>query len=415
MTKYIYKAKKGLEHIIEGSIEADNKEEALNLLIEQGLFPVNIVDAGEYRPSAETTPVEAERPRKGKKRRRNISSKEMLNFIQKLATLSRAKVELLSSLKILYDQTENAKFQDVILDIYNTIKEGQTFSDGLLRHPNVFSPLFINIIKAGEASGRLDISLNQISDFMSRDESLKTKVFIALAYPILLIFVGAASIFILINFVIPRLKPIFENLGSDLPVITKVVLSFSSASAKNVWIVIGAIALVLFSIASSSKGKAVFDKFVDKLKRSIPLVKGMIKNQELAHFSRALAMLLKSGVPALRSLEIATPGIGDAKLRDDLKKVCRAIASGQEVSKSMEAYTDLPPFFIKMIAVGEQSGRLVDCLDEISASYTQQTEADIALVTSLIEPVLILIMGIILGAIVLSILLPTFQITQIVR
>ncbi|MBM3245277.1 MAG: type II secretion system F family protein [Candidatus Omnitrophica bacterium] len=412
MPKFVYKAKKGLEDVFEGMIEADSKEQALNLLIDQGLFPINIVDESEYVP--EKKGVLQREGKKAKRRKKRISSKEILNFTQKLATLSRAKVELLSSLKILYEQTENAKFQDIILDVYNVIKEGKTFSEGLMRYPEIFSPLFINIIKAGEASGRLDISLDQITDFLYRDESLKTKVYVALAYPALLLLVGIASVFVLINFVIPRLLPIFESLGKDLPLITKIVLNLSFISSKNIWVFFTAAGIFLVFTTYSAKGKALFKELLGKLKRGFPIVRRLTKNQELAHLSRALAMLLKSGVPALKSLEIATPGIDDPKLREDFKKVCRAVAAGQELSKSMETYTNLPPFFIKMIAVGEQSGRLTDVLGEISASYTQQTEADVAMITSLIEPVLILIMGIILGAIVLAILLPTFQITQIV-
>lgn len=415
MPRYIYKAKKGLEQVIEGSIEANSPDEVVNLLAGQGLFLLKIQDEAEYAASRKDTFLEPKKAVKVKLKRKKISTKEILNFTQKLATLIRAKVELMSSLKILYDQSENLVFQDVILDVYNTIKEGGTFSEGLLKHPKVFSSLFINIIRAGEASGRLDTSLEQISDFLYRDEALKTKVYVALAYPALLLCVGAASVFVLINFVIPKLKPIFESLGRDLPLITQIVLGTSSFSSKNLWVLLVIIVVFVLFINYTSAGKDVLKNIRILIRTKLPIVKRLTKNQELAHLSRALAMLLKSGVPALKSLEVVTPSIGDPKLRDGLSKVCRAIASGQEVSKSMENYTNLPAFFIKMVAVGEQSGRLVDVLDEISQSYTQQTEADIAVITSLIEPVLILIMGLILGTIVLSILLPTFQITQIVK
>jgi len=413
MEKFVYRAKRGLEEIIEGVIDADTKEEAVSILLERGVFPVSIIkysEAQQAQPEAIVLPVKV-----SKKIRKKISSKEILGFTRQLATLIRAKVELLSSLRILYEQTDNLKFQEVILDINTTIKEGKTFSEALSHHPNVFSSIFISIIKAGEASGRLDTSLEQISEFMYREESLKAKIYVALAYPALLLFVGFSSIFVLINFVIPKLKPIFESIGKELPLITKVILNFSTISGKNVWITLTVIAGFIFFSIYTPQGKKLFKKITDFLKRNTPVVKRLTKNQELAHFSRALAMLLRGGVPALRSLEISTPSIGDARLREQFKKVCYSVAAGKGLSKSMEAYTSLPVFFTKMIAVGEESGSLAGVLDEISQSYTEQIESDIALLTSLIEPVLILILGLILGTIVLAILLPTFQITQMVR
>jgi len=411
MTRFLYKAKKGVDEVIEGVIEAESKEEALNILLGKGLFTTSIT---------EYTAIEVERPkvekiRKIKKTKKKISSKEILTFTQKLTTLIRAKVELLSSLWILYEQTDNIKFQEVILDIYNNIKGGKTFSQSLEHFPKIFSPIFVNLIKAGEASGRLDSSFEEISEFMYREENLRTKIYVALAYPVLLLFIGLASIFILINFVIPRLKPIFEGLGKDLPLITKIILHFSSISYKNVWItLVFIVALFIFGVYTP-KGNYFFRDLIEKLKRSMPIVKRLTKNQELAHFSRALAMLLKGGVPALRSLEIATPSIGNPELREEFKRVCYEVAAGGGLSKSVETFTSLPVFFIKMLAVGEESGRLVEVLEEIAQSYTQQIETDIALITSLIEPIFILVLGIILGTIVLSILLPTFQITQIVH
>jgi type II secretory pathway component PulF len=414
MERFVYKAKKGLEEVVEGTIDAENKEEVLSILLEKGLFPIFI---NKYTPAEVRPPSTVEKIHKIKRKKikKRISSKEILIFTQKLTTLIRAKVELLLSLRILYEQMDNIKFQEAVLDIYNTIKEGKTFSEALEHFPGVFSPLFVNLIKAGEASGRLDSSLEQISEFMFREESLRTKIYVALAYPMLLLFVGLASIFILINFVIPHLKPIFEGLGKDLPFITKVILNFSSISYKNIWIVITFIVVLFIFGLYSPKGNYFFRDLIERLKRGIPIVKRLTQNQELAHFSRALAMLLKGGVPALSSLEIATPSISNRKLREEFKKVCQGVASGQELSKCMEAFTRMPAFFIKMVQVGEESGRLTEVLEEIAQSYTQQIEADIALITSLIEPVLILALGIIMGGIVLSILLPTFQITQIVH
>ena len=408
MPKFLYRAKHGPEETLQGQIEASNREEVLQRLMAKGLFPISITEA--------VIKEKAKRKKFQLKIGHNrVKTSELLVFTRKLATLTRAKVELLPSLKILYEQTENTFFRSVILDIYNATKEGKHFSESLSRYPNIFQSLYINIIRAGEASGHLDASLDQISEFMHREESLKSKVLVALAYPGLLLMVGLTSIFVLINFVIPKLRPIFEGIGKkDLPVITKIVLNISLISNKIWWIALLAI-IVLIMFFYYQKGAPYFKSILRKIKSTLPVLKTLSQNQELAHFSRSLSLLLKSGVPALRSLEIITPSIEKDSLREELKKVCHDVASGQSIAQSMESSTGLPSFFIKMIAVGEESGRLSEVLDEMSMSYTQQIESDIALISSLIEPVLILALGIVLGTIVLSILLPTFQVTQIVR
>lgn len=407
MPKFCYKAKKGVDQTLEGYLEAENKDAALEKLIRQGLFPISISEAG--------TDAVRLRTQKTKRCRGRISSGEILNFTQKLTTLIRARVDLLSSLRILHEQSENGRFKEVILELYNTTKEGKPFSESLEKFPRQFRPLFIAIVRTGEASGKLDFALEQISEFMVREENLKNKVSVALAYPTLLVLVGLASIFVLMNFVIPRLKPILSGLDKELPFITQIILNMSALSNK-VWfisllLVIAAICYLLYH----HKGKVFLKRILIYLRFNLPVVKRLTRNQELANFSRALSLLLKGGVPALESLYIAIPSLVTFRLKQELTRVSEEVAQGQSLYKSMDSYTSLPKFFIKMVAVGEESGRLGEVLEEISHSYTQSLEKDIAIVTSLIEPVFILILGLILGTIVLSILLPTFQITQMVR
>lgn len=406
--KFIYKAKKGINETVDGIIEAQSQAEALNKLIAKELFPITITE------ETSTAQPLSRKPPKNKRVRKKINSWQILNFVQKLTTLVKAKVELLSSIRILYEQTENMLFKDVIYEIYSDIKEGKTFSDSLSRHPKIFSALFINIIKSGEASGRLDFALEQIDEYIYRQESLKNKISIALAYPILLLFVGIISIFMLINFVVPKLRPIFEGMGKDLPLITKFVLKVSDISNKN-WLWIIGLLILAGVIIYYQKGSVLVNNLKRKIKMNLPIVRRLLRNQELAHFSRSLSLLLNSGVSALKSIEVASLTVEDPVLRKQLNKVYEEVSSGQSLSKTMSDHTNLPDFFIKMVAVGEESGRLGEILNEISRSYTQQLETDIMLISSLLEPVLILALGAVLGLIILSILLPTFQITQFVR
>jgi type II secretory pathway component PulF len=414
MPTFAYKAKRGLEEMMEGTLIAENHDDALNKLVAQGLFPVSIDEMASPKAPPKRQKLRQQLFGAGKKSASKISSAEILNFTQKLTTLMRAKVELLAALKILYEQTENARFQAVIQEIYNITKEGKPLSESFLNFPSVFSPLFVNIVKAGETGGRLDQALEQIGSFMTRQESLKTKVRVALAYPTMLLAIGLLSIFILMNFVVPKLKPIFAGMGKDLPLITKVILKISELSNKTWWAIIAVTGIVIF-ILYRKKGAAFFQGIARNVKMNLPILKRMTRNQDLAHVASSLTLLLKSGVPALKALQVSAPTVEEPKLKKDLEAACADIAAGQSLSKSMQTVGGLPNFFTKMVAVGEESGRLTEVLEEISSSYVQQIEADIALITSLLEPILILFLGSILGVIVLSILLPTFQMTQVVR
>jgi len=415
MAEFIYKAKKGLEDTIEGTITAASRDDAVNRLLKEGLFPVSV----ELSVSAAVVPKAELRSKApgifsaiGFKKK--ITSREVLIFTQKLTTLIRAKVELLASLKILYEQTESARFKEIILELYNSTKKGATFSTSLKCFSNIFSPLYVNIVRSGEASGRMDSALEQIGEFLDREESMRAKILVAMAYPALLLSVGLVSIFVLINFVIPKLKPIFAGLGDKLPLITRVILNISAISHKS-WLWIFGIAVIVLALLYRQKGAPFFSRMGRRLKANLPVIKRLSKNQELTHFAKSLALLLNGGVSALTALEIATLTVENPKFRGELNMVYKEVSQGKRLSKSMQDFTSFPAFFIKMIAVGEESGRLGEVLEEISHSYTEQLESDIMLINSLIEPVLILGLGVILGTIVLAILLPTFQVTQMVR
>jgi type II secretory pathway component PulF len=410
--KFVYKAKKGLNEIVEGTVEAPNEDHALNNLTTQGLFPVSL-------KKADQKPEEAVAQSHGpfsqvKLSKKGIRSSDILLFTQNLLTLLRSKVALLSALNTIYEQNENARLKEIILHVYNDVKEGKTFSESLEAFPKVFSPLYVNMVKAGEATGMLDHSFKQITIYLARDEALKTKIKVALAYPVLLLVLGFCSIFVLITFVVPKLKPIFESERNDLPTLTKVVFGLSEFAQEHwMWFFIAAI--IVYALIYMRKGSSFFPTLARNLGMKIPLIKKIINNKELVNFSSSLSLLLNSGVPALSSLEISSRILDNQLLKEQMKKVYLEISAGQGLAKSMGEYTGLPRFFIKMLSVGEETGRLGEVLDEISFSCNQQLEADLAVVSALIEPILILFLGLVIGTIVLAVLLPTFQITQSVH
>ena len=414
MAQFAYTAKRGPNETLEGSIEADSQDAAVQRLVEQGLFPIRI--AARLSPGKPVPVASAPQPRAravlafGKR----ITSKEILVFTQKLTTLIRAQVDLLAAIRILQEQADEGRFKDMLLEVYQAVKEGKTFSESLARFPDVFSPLFVNIVRAGEASGKLDAALDQLTQSLGREEALKTKVRSALAYPVLLLLVGVGSIAVLINFVVPKLESLFLDLGGQLPLMTRFILTLSHVSRRSsLWLLLlggGAVGFFVWR-----QGGAALAQLAGRCIRRLPVVKRVADNQEMLHFASSLNLLLRSGVPALKSLQLVTPSLGDPRLRERMSLVCERVALGDSLSQSLQTQAAFSPFVVKMIAVGEESGKLDEVLEEIARSYLQQIEADIALISSLIEPVLILGMGSVLGTIVLSILLPIFEITQSVR
>jgi type II secretory pathway component PulF len=405
MPRFVYKAKKNLTEVTEGSIDAESQADAVSKLSVLGLFPVHIA------PESGVAAMPSSRPRQARPKR--VTQTDVLLFVKKMTTLTRARVEILSGLAIIHEQTENPVFRDVIQQLHAMAREGKSFSEALSRYPEYFSALFVHIIRAGEASGRLDAALEQINDFMSRDAAMRSRIRVALAYPSLLGGVGFLSVFVLMNFVVPRLRPLLEGLGRELPLTTRIVLQTSTLLNRS-WplVLLGVVGLV--AACFHPRGKAFLSLALGQVVRRIPVLRQLMTSQQLVQFTRALVLLLKSGVPALTAFELAVPTMEDPRLREGLTKACRAVADGGGIAKSLNLYAQLPDFFVKMIAIGEESGRLVEVLEEILASYSQQIEADIAVVTALLEPLLILVIGVVLGGIVLSILLPTFQITQFV-
>ncbi len=406
--KFAYKAKKGLDEIVEGTLDAQNEDQALGSLTDQGLFPVSLQKfepAGEG-PHAPSLPV--------KLSKKEIRSKDILLFTQNLLMLMRSKVPLLSALNTIYEQSDNARLKEIILHVYTDVKEGKIFSESLEGFPKVFSTLYVNMVKAGEATGMLDHSFKQITIYLAREEALKTKIKVTLAYPVLLLIMGFCSIFVLITFVVPKLKPIFDSERDSLPVLTKVVFGLSEFAQENwIWLLIAAV--IIYVLIYMRKGSSFFLIAARGLGMRIPLIKKIIDNKELVNFSSSLSLLLNSGVPALSSLEISSRILDNPLLKDQMKKVYLEVSAGQSLAKSMGEYTGLPKFFIKMLSVGEETGRLGEVLDEISFSCNQQLEADLSVVSALVEPILILFLGLIIGTIVLAVLLPTFQITQSVH
>ncbi len=407
MPTFTYLAKKNLNESVEGLIVADTQDNAVDKLIEMGLSPVRV----------EPLSVEDKAERSGRKAIFSfgrLSRKDLNIFTGQLKSLLRARVDLLKALSIIYGQAHKEKFKGLVLDLHSRVKNGATFSDALQKHRDFFPSLYVNLIKSGEASGRLDEVLEELDDFLSREEEFRMHIRTAMAYPILMISVGICVIFVLFSYVIPKLSTIFADFEYQLPFATQVMLSTSDFFKAWWWAIllgIFAVVFIVFQMSLNPRGKVK----LDWLKLHIPVAGDLALKQSLARFCRTLSLLVRSGLPVFQALSVAIPTLENAVFVKDLEIVRKEVLEGSSLASSMKKVAFFPPFLIQMLSVGEEGGRLEGVLNEVANIYTQETDATLKIITSLMEPVIILVLGLILGGIVLAMLLPIFQINLLIR
>jgi len=416
MPIYIYKAKKGPKEIVNGEIEADSESGAVSKIEGMGLMPMAVAakDAARARAPVAEAPEELSPAREKTKappravlraRPRDIDV-----FTRQLATLVRTNVPMLRSLTLIADETENKGFKGVVSDLERQVKEGKMLSEAMERYPGIFNNLYLNMVKSGEKGGVLDEVLRRLAEHREKAEEIRRKIQAAMAYPALMISVGIVTIFVMLTYFLPKLTGLFENMKQALPLPTRILMGISGFMSANwYWFVIVLVfaVVVLGKIKPGSKKKLFFDM----MKLHTPIIKKLVKNGEVAKFSRALELLLKNGIPIYESLELATDTLDNDALRDRLRGVQADImGKGSTLSESLKKIDIFPRFAVNMIAVGEESGKLDDSLAEIGDAYEREIQQAIKLITTLLEPLLILVVGAVVGFIVFAMLLPIFDV-----
>ena len=405
--EFKYKAKKNLNEIVQGTIQGASVEGVLEELQSQNLVPILV------EPVAAVSAVAVNRNLKasGGIKTGKYGLKQLGLFTQKLYNLINSRVELLSALRLLEKNADNRLEKILLSEIVRDIKEGVPFSVCLSHYPKYFPKLYVNIVHTGESTGRLKESLVQLLDYLRRLTDLKLKVKQALAYPIFMSVVGMGTIFVMLTFVLPRLAGMFDDFQAKLPLPTLILLSISHFLQSYWWVVIILIALLVFVAKLKRADK---ESVFSRLKYHLPLVKDIVYKQSVANFSRSLSLLLQSGVNLLSALVDAAPVIGNPVYIKQLEKVRKDISEGVPFSDALNKFKIFPDFFIQMVRVGEEGGRLDTVLADIAQSYEQEIEADLKTLSSLIEPAIILVLGLIIGAMVIAMLLPIFEMNSIV-
>jgi type II secretory pathway component PulF len=400
MPSYKYRAKKGSEGVIENIIEAHSEKEAVEKIIQLGFTPVRI-EIVEKKPAAESkTGLPARQL--GKIRFRQITI-----FTRQLAGLLKSGVPILTSLNIISDQSENVHLKEVLRGIHNGIKDGETFSSGLSGFPKIFPPLYIALVRTGEDSGALPGALLRIVDYREKQEEMLSRFRMALAYPVLMAVVGLGTIIFMLTFVMPRIMQIFVNMGQRLPLPTRILISLSEF-LRNWWFWVILFLIILFARRRLRAKSAKLPLSLFKL--HLPIFGKFILKAELSRFCRTLELLIKSGIPILNGIEIAVPVLNNEVLVNQLKLSYKDLEQGGSFGRSLKNSKLFPPFMSNLIIVGEESGRLDEALGEVAAFYERDTDELIRIMSSLLEPLMILVMGLIVGFIVVSMLLPIFDI-----
>lgn len=404
--EFKYKAKKNLNEIVEGKIEGANVEGVLEDLQIKGLVAI-YVEPVTTLPSAGSVNLKTSAKIKNGKYGLN----QLVLFTQKLYNLINSRVELLSALRLLEKNCDNRTEKVLLQEIIREIKDGVPFSTCLSGYPKYFPRLYVNIVHTGESTGKLKDALVQLLDYLRRLQDLKLKVKQALAYPIFMSLVGAGTIFVMLTFVLPRLAGMFDDFQAQLPLPTLILLKISGFLQSYWWVIIILIWLVVAALKMKRPGK---ESAFSRLKYHLPLVKGVVYKQSVANFSRSLSLLLQSGVNLLSALVDAGPVIGNPVYIAQLDLVRKDIAEGIPFSDALSKFKIFPDFFVQMVRVGEEGGRLDSVLADIAESYEKEIEADLKTLSSLIEPAIILVLGLVIGAMVIAMLLPIFNINSIV-
>ncbi len=393
--KYTAKDKTGRK--ISGLLEANDQNQAVDTLRKKELIPISLSEE------------------KGKKhlRAHKVKLDDLVVFSRQLATMVDSGIPLVQALSILGEQVENENFRQVILKIRQDIEEGASFCDALAKHVAVFSPLYINMVKAGEASGLLNEILDRLANYLEKTSALQRKVKSSLTYPIVVICMAIIiTIFLLVK-VVPTFKGIFDMLGGTLPLPTLILIGVSNAIRKSfIYLVLFFIGLVFVfrKWVATPNGRRIFDKYLLKL----PVFGELLRKVAIAKFSRTLSTLVRSGVPILNSLEIVAKTSGNKIVEESILQARVSIKEGEPIAGPLSASGVFPPMVVRMISVGEQTGELEKMLTKIADFYDEQVDAAVSAMTSLIEPLVIAFLGVVIGGIVISLFLPIFKITQLI-
>jgi len=405
MPQFTYRAKKGPEEIVEGVIDALSVDVAIEKVSQMGYLPIEVWEGGSHGAREEGGPGAG--PAVSAVRRR-VRARDITVFSRQLATLTKSGVPILRALLIISQQSDSAGLRTILAKVSADVREGKSFSESLAAWPRVFSSFYIAMVRSGEDSGALQEVLFRIARYRRKQEEMLARFRAALAYPLLMAVVGTGTVVFMFTYVLPKLIAVFDQIGQELPWATQVVLGISDFLQVNgLYLLIGVSVFIILALrAGATRAGRVF---FGSLSLRIPVVKTFILYNDLGRFCRTLEILIRSGIPILRALSVSVPVVTNEVLRKELGRCARDLEQGMSFGVSLQSVRRLPPFLVSLVSVGEESGKLDDALLEVADTYEAECDETMRILASLLEPAMILVMGLIVGFIVVAMLLPIFQ------
>lgn len=406
-TTFTYKVKDTQNKIVSGLLEADTQSAVAAKLRQMGYTVITIAEKTE-------APTVKDLLRRFKFFQR-VKSKDLAVFSRQFATMINAGLPITRCLSILAEQTNGDFLRKVILEVQKDVEGGQSLSVALSKHPKAFNNMFVSMVRAGEASGVLDQILLRIADHFQAEMELKGKIKSAMAYPVVMFAITILITFVMITFIVPIFAKMFKNLGGDLPFATKMLLNISGImnSIFGVFIFAGIIGAIFGfrAFKKTNQGRYIWDSF--KLK--MPIFGQLISKIALARFSRTLGTLISSGNPILNSLDIVADSVGNAVIGKAVLEARSSIKEGESIANQLAKSGAFPPMVIQMINVGEETGALETMCSKVADFYEKEVANTVEALTSMIEPILIVFLGVVVGGILISLYLPMFQIVNMIK
>ena len=403
MPLFEYKAVAPSGETVQGTMEAPTMDLVILKLQEAGNIPLQAKESGSGGFSLGGFSLG----------RRGMNAREVGEFTQQLSTLLGAGLPLDRSLQVLLDLSENDRIKRTVAEIRDRVREGGSLSDALDEQHGAFNRLFVNMVRAGEVGGTLDVTLARLTEYLERSRDLKDSVISALIYPVMLLVLAAGSLILLLVYVIPQFAPIFEELGGDLPLITKMVLAVGSV-LQNFWwllILLGFLGTWWFRrMLADTEKRYVWDRRVLSMK----WVGDLVGKMETARLTRTLGTLLTNGVPLLSALSIAQNVISNTVLRQDVKAATRDVKTGGSLARALAKGERFPRLALQMISVGEETGQLDEMLMKVADTYDNEVRNTIDRLLAVFTPVVTLILAVLIGTIVLSVLLAILSVNDLV-
>jgi type IV pilus assembly protein PilC len=421
MPRYNYVALDSRGQESTGLVDASSTNEAIGQLRQSGYFPTRIseegpapVANGKAERRAAEAPLAAKSPRSKNLvlfRRKSVRPKALMIFTRQLATLIDAGLPLLRGLNVLAKQERDSVLKSTIKKLGDSVQDGSTFSEGLAQHPRLFNDLYVNMVRAGEIGGLLEVVLTRLAEFQEKAQKVKNKVVAAMVYPIIVLLLAVAIMTFLLIFIVPKFETIFHEMLGDkpLPAITLFVIAVSDFMQQHWALLLGVIVVALAGckIAARTQAGRVM---LDRIKLRAPLFGDLIRKTSISRFSRTLGTLVTSGVPILQALDITRETAGNTVIARAILHVHDSVKEGESMTQPLEASGAFPPMVTSMIDVGQETGKLPEMLLKIAEVYDDEVDNSVAALTSLLEPIMIVLLALIVGTIVIALFMPLVSI-----